>query len=284
MRSWRLAGLAFGVVVAALAWSEARRPLRCRTEGVVRRTGRNLAIAVTGLGGSLVAETLVADRAGRWAERRRIGALRRLPMPPAARAVAGFLLLDYTLYLWHVVNHRLPWLWRFHLVHHVDRDLDASTGVRFHFAELALTALLRGVQVVLLGVDRRTLTLWQRLLVLSVLFHHSNVRLPLGLERRLSRFVVTPRMHGIHHSEIRDETDSNYSSMLSCWDAMHRTLRLNVPQQCIRIGVPGYRDPSELTLRPVLLLPFLPQRPSWTPTAGLPPRAEPGLTPSVLSS
>jgi sterol desaturase/sphingolipid hydroxylase (fatty acid hydroxylase superfamily) len=283
MRMRALAWLGVGAAITALAWSEARRPLRRRTQRVVGRVVRNLAVAATGVAGSLAAEALVVEHLGRWAERRRVGVLRRMPLPSGVRAVAGFLALDYTLYLWHVLNHRAQWLWRFHLVHHVDRDLDASTGLRFHFGELALTALLRTAQVVLLGVDRRTLSIWQRLLVLSVLFHHSNVRLPLGLERRLNRIIVTPRMHGIHHSEIREETDSNFSSMLSCWDALHRTLRLNVPQEVITIGVPGYRDSRELTLGPILLLPFMPQRPSWEPTAGLPVRAAPGLPASGLA-
>jgi sterol desaturase/sphingolipid hydroxylase (fatty acid hydroxylase superfamily) len=86
------------------------------------------------------------------------------------------------------------------------------------------------------------------LLFCSILFHHSNVRLPIGLERRLSRFVMTPRLHGIHHSIIEAEAHSNWSSGLTLWDWLHGTLRLNVPQPAITIGAPSYRDPRELTL------------------------------------
>ena len=152
-------------------------------------------------------------------------------MPRALRVVLGFLLLDYTLYLWHRMNHHAPLLWRFHAVHHVDLDLDTTTGLRFHFGELAMAAGFRALQVLLLGVDRDTLRLWQQLLVLSVVFHHSNLELPVEIEARLNGLLVTPRMHGIHHSTRADETDSNYSSLLSCWDRLHRSLRLDVPQE-----------------------------------------------------
>ena len=103
------------------------------------------------------------------------GLLRWLPVPRALRVVLGFLLLDYTLYLWHRLNHRVPFLWRFHAVHHIDLDLDTTTGLRFHFGELSLAAWFRAAQVLLLGVDRETLRLWQQMLVLSVIFHHSNL-------------------------------------------------------------------------------------------------------------
>ena len=109
--------------------------------------------------------------------------------------------MDYTLYVWHILTHRVPLLWRFHAVHHVDLDLDASTALRFHFGELAVSVPYRAAQIALLGVDAEALSYWQMFLSLSVLFHHSNVRLPREFESVLSWFVVTPRMHGIHHSK-----------------------------------------------------------------------------------
>jgi sterol desaturase/sphingolipid hydroxylase (fatty acid hydroxylase superfamily) len=87
-------------------------------------------------------------------------------------------MMDYTLYLWHVLTHRVPFLWRFHAVHPIDLDLDASTALRFHFGELAVSVLYRAAQVVLVGVDTEALTCWQMFLSLSILFHYSNVRLP----------------------------------------------------------------------------------------------------------
>lgn len=93
--------------------------------------------------------------------------------------------------------------------------------------------------------------------------HHSNVRLPIGVERSLNILIVTPRMHSIHHSIIRDETDSNWSSGLTLWDWVHGTLRLNVPQKEITIGVPAYRASGETSLLKMLTVPFIKQRPSW---------------------
>ena len=150
----------------------------------------------------------------------------------------------------------MPFLWRFHAVHHIDLDLDSTTGWRFHFGELTMAAGFRAAQILLLGVDREVLRLWQQMLVLSVVFHHSNLELPIAIERRLARVIVTPRVHGIHHSTRADETDSNYSSLLSCWDRLHRSLRLNVPQASITIGVPGFDRASEVTLAASLTLPF----------------------------
>ncbi|HZG54488.1 MAG TPA: sterol desaturase family protein, partial [Pyrinomonadaceae bacterium] len=152
--------------------------------------------------------------------------------------------------------------WRFHLVHHADLDLDASTALRFHFGELLFSVAWRAAQVLALGVSPRSLSTWQSLLFVSILFHHSNARLPIGVERRLNLILVTPRMHGIHHSTVREERDANWSSGLTLWDRLHGTLRLNVPQAEIEIGVPAYRAPEELGLVALLKLPFGAERPA----------------------
>jgi sterol desaturase/sphingolipid hydroxylase (fatty acid hydroxylase superfamily) len=112
------------------------------------------------------------------------------------------------------------------------------------------------------------MSIWQTGLLMSILFHHSNVQLPIGMERRIGRVFVTPRMHGIHHSQVREETDSNWSSGLTLWDWLHGTLRLNVPQRAITVGVPAFQDPADVTLPKMLALPFEPQRPHWAATDG----------------
>ena len=186
--------------------------------------------------------------------------------PRWAVLLATVVLLDYTLWWWHWASHRVPFLWRFHLVHHVDRDLDASTALRFHFGELALSVPVRALQVVVIGVDVQGLWLWQTILFASILFHHSNVRLPARIERLLVLLIVTPRMHGIHHSDVIEETNSNWSSLLSAWDFLHRTSRLEVPQESITIGVPAFNDPRDVTLGRILVLPFQHQRNDWSRT------------------
>jgi len=253
----------FGAAVGTLYLVERLRPLRTRKEPGTARVGRNLTIGLLAGATTAASEWPIVAPVRRLVERRQLGLLRQLPLSRTARAILGFLLLDYTLYLWHRMNHYVPVLWRFHAVHHVDLDLDSTTGLRFHFGELALAAAFRAAQVLVLGVDDATLRTWQRLLVLSVVFHHSNLRLPIELERRLVRVLVTPRMHGIHHSVVREETDSNWSSGLTVWDRLHGTLRLDVPQVAIDIGVPAYREPSEVGLASMLALPFGEERPTW---------------------
>jgi sterol desaturase/sphingolipid hydroxylase (fatty acid hydroxylase superfamily) len=266
-RRWGTA--AFSLALGGLFVLERLRPLRARREPGPARVVRNAIVGLLAGATTACAEFPVVAPVQRLAERRRLGMLRWLPLPRALRITLGFLLLDYTLYMWHWLNHRLPLLWRFHAVHHIDLDLDSTTGVRFHFGELTLAAGFRAAQIVVLGVDRETLRLWQQLLVMSVIFHHSNLELPIEVEQRLSRVLVTPRMHGIHHSTRADETDSNYSSLLSCWDRLHRSLRLNVPQASITIGVPGFSSPTDVTLAKSLALPFRPDRPLLPPAAAV---------------
>lgn len=100
----------------------------------------------------------------------------------------------------------------------------------------------------------------QRLLVASVIFHHSNLELPERPERRLQTWIVTPRLHGIHHSTRAADTNSNFSSLLSCWDRLHRSLRVDTPQSAITIGVDGYLEPKEVTFARCVMQPFVAQR------------------------
>lgn len=261
-----------GAFLGLVLW-ETRRPLRKRTtEPKLRRDARNLAIA--GLSGAAIrlAEAPVVVPLARTVERRRLGLLKQANLPAWVEIPLAVALMDYTLYLWHVLVHKVPWLWRFHQAHHVDLDMDTSTALRFHFAEMIISVPWRAAQVALLGVSPRGLSAWQTFTLLSILFHHSNAHLPPRWERWLSRLVVTPRMHGIHHSIIQDETDSNWSSGLTIWDWLHGTLRLDIPQEQIVIGVAAYRDPREVTLPKVLKLPLGRQRDAWRLPDGTRPR------------
>ncbi|HZH91062.1 MAG TPA: sterol desaturase family protein [Pyrinomonadaceae bacterium] len=278
--TWVGASLAAGAY-GALVWLERGRPLRRRTvESKLERNARNLAVAGFAAVALQLAERPVVERLTSLVERRKVGLLKRVALPRALEVALAVVLLDYTLYVWHVLAHRVPALWRFHLVHHADLDLDASTALRFHFGELVVSVPWRAAQVLSIGVSPRSFSTWQSLLFVSILFHHSNVRLPVGVERRLNKFVVTPRMHGIHHSTVRRERDANWSSGLTLWDKLHGTLRLNVPQAAIEIGVPSYREPGELGLTDILKLPFGTERGTEQP---LPEARTARSTPSVAA-
>ncbi len=249
----------------AILVAERSRPLRRRTQSEPRRELQNLAL---GAGSALMvslAETPVVEALARRAETKRRGLVQWLPWPAWARDLLGMVLMDYTLYLWHVLTHKVPALWRLHLVHHVDLDLDASTAVRFHAVDMIVSAPWRYAQVALIGLSPSGIRLWRAFFFLSILFHHSNLRLPERWERRLSWVLTTPRMHGIHHSAVHDETDSNWSSGLSFWDRLHGTFRLDVRQSEIAVGVPAYGSAKDVALRASLALPFRRQRDDWMP-------------------
>lgn len=198
-----------------------------------------------------------------WTNENRAGLLQLLHLPAWAEGVAGFLLLDLSFYYWHRLNHKIPFLWRFHNVHHIDPDLDASTGFRFHFGEVALSTIFRVIQVLALGISIPLFVIYEFVFQIATYFHHSNLRLPERIDRLLNLGMVTPRMHGIHHSNFREETNSNYSVVISLWDRIHRTFRSDISQANIDIGVPGYAQPDDNRLFSVILAPFRAQRDYW---------------------
>ncbi|MEP6635198.1 MAG: sterol desaturase family protein [Acidobacteriota bacterium] len=274
MPAWLSGSLILGAF-GALLWFERRRPLRREVEPKLTRDARNLAVAGLGAVALQVTENPIAKWLTALVERRQLGLLKLVHLPVWLETALAVVLLDYTLYVWHVVTHKVPFLWRFHLPHHVDLDLDASTALRFHFGELVLSVPWRAGQIIGIGVSPLALSIWQTLLLLSILFHHSNIELPIAMERGLNRLIVTPRMHGIHHSMVEDETNSNWSSGLAMWDRLHRTIRLNVPQDEITIGVPAYREPEDVELLKIIPMPFGRQQAKWQLPENGEPRRDP---------
>ncbi len=263
-----LVAVTFLILLGLESWQPLRKPVSSKWVRIARNfTTGGISLALLNL---LQAPVLVPFAL--WAETHRIGLLNLVPLPPAIRIGMAVIFLDYTLWVWHRWNHVIPFLWRFHLIHHVDRDMDASTAFRFHFGEQTLSIGYRLVQVGVIGADPTSIWLWHALVVVAIVFHHSNTRLPLWLERLLVKVVVTPRMHGIHHSNYRNEANGNWSSLLSAWDYLHGTMLLNVPQECVEIGVPAYRKEQDVTLPKILVMPFLAQREDWLGDEG--PRLE----------
>jgi sterol desaturase/sphingolipid hydroxylase (fatty acid hydroxylase superfamily) len=138
-----------------------------------------------------------------------------------------------------------------------------STAFRFHFMEIGFSAAFRVVQILVIGGPPSIFIAYELTFQLNTLFQHSNVRLPIAAERWLSCVLVTPRMHGVHHSQVREENNSNWSSVFSFWDRGHRTLRLNVPQSQVDIGIPAYSRRGDNRFDNVLLMPFRRQRDYW---------------------
>lgn len=191
------------------------------------------------------------------------GILKLLPNNIIIQASAAFLLMDLSFYYWHRLNHKVNILWRFHNVHHIDRDMDVSTGFRFHFAEVALSSIFRFLQVLVIGPSLLIFLSYEFIFQMCTFFHHSNLRLPLALDNLLKWLVVTPRMHEIHHSNFKNETDSNYSVVFSFWDRIHKTFTKNVPMERVVIGVPGYSEPGDNSLKNLIISPFRKQKDYW---------------------
>ncbi|HUR81321.1 MAG TPA: sterol desaturase family protein [Thermoanaerobaculia bacterium] len=269
MSAWTLP-VVVAAMFAAMTLFETLSPLRDRVEPRLRRLIRNLAAGGVSLAAMTLLQTPILVPVATAVQDRGIGLLHWIALPRVVSVVIAVLMLDYTLWIWHWACHRVPFLWRFHLPHHVDRDMDASTALRFHFGELALSIPVRAAQIAIIGADPLAVAIWQCVLFASILFHHSNTRLPRKLEAVLALVIVTPRMHGIHHSARFDETSSNWSSMFSVWDFLHRTFRFDVPDERIDIGVPAYRDPRDVTIGKVLTMPFRRQREDWSGISSAP--------------
>lgn len=241
------------LVLAALEWA-APRP--ARTQPRLRRWAANLGLIAVDmlaqrltLGAAAVSAAAVAQAHG-W------GVLPLLPLPEWARAVLGFLALDFAIYLQHRATHGLPLLWRLHRVHHTDLDLDVTTALRFHPGEILLSLLWKMLLAVALGVSPGVMLAFEAVLNLSALFTHANIRLPDRLDAALRRLICTPDFHRVHHSTDRAETESNYGFFLSLWDRICRTHR---PQPRaghtgMALGLPDH--PNNLTLPALLLTPF----------------------------
>lgn len=259
-QSGRLFGAFVLWVFGALLWAERRRSLRGSVENPRERFARNMAVAGVTAAVVQFTERPIVTPLARYVDARRVGLCYRIQgrtaISDGVRDALAILLMDYSLYLWHGLEHRVPALYRFHQVHHADLDLDTSTAFRFHFGEFLASVPWRAAQILVIGVSPRALAVWQRLTTLSVMFHHSNVRLPPRVERWLGRVVMTPSLHGIHHSMASDEQNSNWSSGLALWDRLHGTDRANVRQDTIEIGISMYRTPGDVTFRRLVAMPF----------------------------
>jgi sterol desaturase/sphingolipid hydroxylase (fatty acid hydroxylase superfamily) len=222
------------------------------TGGWLRRWGKNIALTAINAG---LSPLLVIPLSAFAAQ----GAVPWRPVWLSGYWGLAFdlILLDLWIYWWHRANHQIAFLWRFHEIHHLDEFLDATTAVRFHFGEVALSALARSIAIYLFAAPLGSVVIFETLVRLSALFHHSNIRLMPSLERVLSRVVVTPSIHWVHHHAIRADTDSNYATVLSFWDRIFATRSPTRRSADMAIGVEHCHDRA---LAALLLRPFQPAR------------------------
>ncbi len=193
-----------------------------------------------------------------FAAENKIGFFNILPIPLYLNVILTFIIFDLMIYIQHVITHKVGFLWRIHRVHHADIEVDVTTGIRFHPFEIVLSLLYKMSLVVVMGPVAFAIVLYEIMLNGAALFTHSNIVLHKKIERGLRRFFVTPAMHRIHHSAIKQETDSNFGNILSLWDKLFKTYRA-VPAMGydkMRIGLAEFRQPASDKIVALLKIPF----------------------------
>lgn len=246
------------VLILLLSW-ESFAPY---FEFFVHRTSDRVRHATRNLGLGLVNATLNASicvalwwTTANWAQSHDFGLLNWFTLPRWTSLIAAFLLIDLWMYAWHRLNHRIPFLWRFHRVHHSDPFMDVTTAHRFHIGEIAFSCLLRIPVIALTGVQIWELALYEIAMFTVVQLHHANITLSAPLDRALRLLFVTPFLHKVHHSRLQPETDSNYSSLFSFWDRLFRSFRLREDPHTIHFGLDEFTAPEHQTYTALLSMP-----------------------------
>jgi sterol desaturase/sphingolipid hydroxylase (fatty acid hydroxylase superfamily) len=252
-------GVFFGVL-AVLAGLERFSPRRPLVQPRSHRWFTNLALVLIDtltVRALALALPILAVAAAADAGRLDLGLFNQLDWPVWVELLFAVLIFDFAIWLQHLITHKVPLFWRFHRVHHADRDFDVTTALRFHPVEIAASAALKVGLVYLIGPSAMAVIVFEILLNATAMFNHANLRLPLGLDRVLRLVLVTPDMHRVHHSVRRDEHDSNYGFSLSVWDRIFRTY---VPQpaaghEAMTVGL-EWQDDRPMKLAWALRLPF----------------------------
>ena len=172
------------------------------------------------------------------------------------RIAVAILLFDLWMYLWHRVNHAIPFLWRFHKVHHSDPNMDVSTATRFHTGEIIFSSVLRIGILVLLGMTLWELFIYEIISILVIQFHHANINLPERIDNFLKLFIVTPSLHKVHHSKWQPETDSNFSTIFSFWDRLFSTYNQEREPEEIQLGLDEYDNEEDQEFAGIIRMPL----------------------------
>jgi sterol desaturase/sphingolipid hydroxylase (fatty acid hydroxylase superfamily) len=250
--------IAFAAVLMLLAAGEWLSPRRRLTIHRRQRWPGNIAVVIIDTLVLRVVFPTAAVGAALVAEANGWGLLNRVGISSWLAIVVAVIVLDLVIYAQHVAFHAVPPLWRLHRMHHADLDIDVTTGLRFHPLEILLSMVIKLGAVMALGAPALAVMIFEILLNATSMFSHSNIRLPLWIDRPLRRIVVTPDMHRVHHSIVARETQSNFGFNLPWWDRLFGTYRAQpeAGHDGMTIGLPVFRDPAELRLDRLLLQPF----------------------------
>jgi sterol desaturase/sphingolipid hydroxylase (fatty acid hydroxylase superfamily) len=247
----------FGILLLMALW-EAFAPRRVPRTSKTARWFNNLSLTLlNSLAGRLLF-FLPAAGLALSAEAQGWGILPRLNVPPLAAGVVSILILDFSIYLQHLIFHKVRLLWFIHGLHHTDLDIDVTTGTRFHPLEIVLSLVIKMGVIVLVGVPAGAFLVFEVLLNGTSVFNHGNIRINPAVDRFLRLVLVTPDMHRVHHSVIIRERDSNYGFNLPWWDRLLGTYT-DQPRdghEDMVIGLANFRDPKALSLPRLLMLPF----------------------------
>jgi sterol desaturase/sphingolipid hydroxylase (fatty acid hydroxylase superfamily) len=249
---------AFLVMFGVMAAWELTAPRRVLRETKALRWANNLALSTLNAALERIVPPVASIGIAAFAADRGMGLLNVFHVPFAIAILVSMLVLDLAIYLQHLMFHAVPLFWRAHRVHHADLDFDVTTGARFHPFEIGLSLLIKAAVILVLGPPAVAVLAFEVLLNASSMFNHSNVRIPVALDRRLRWFVVTPDMHRVHHSIDPRETNSNFGFNLPWWDRLFGTYCAQplAGHEAMTIGIAQFRSPRELQLDRVLVQPF----------------------------
>ena len=252
-------GFFFGMLTAMAGW-EVLAPRRVLTTSKPGRWTNNLGIVFLN---SFVLRLLFPAGAvglALFAGKQGWGLLNYFEVPYFVAVALSVVAMDFAIYLQHIMFHAVPALWRLHRMHHADLDFDVTTGARFHPIEIVLSMLIKFAVIVVLGAPALAVIIFEVLLNATAMFNHSNVRMPLALDRVIRRLIVTPDMHRVHHSILDHETNSNFGFNLSWWDRLFGTYQ-DQPEQGhekMTIGIRDFREPKQADrLDGMLMIPFV---------------------------
>ncbi len=252
-------GFFFGVLAIMYLW-ELMAPRRVLTVSKVHRWINNIGIVF--LNSFLLRIIFPAAAAGMavFAQRHGWGLFNYVQIPYTIVVVVSVVIMDFAIYLQHVMFHALPVFWRMHRMHHADLDFDVTTGVRFHPLEIILSMLIKFAVIAVLGPPVLAVVVFEVVLNATSMFNHGNVRMLRVVDYALRCFMVTPDMHRVHHSMEDHETNSNFGFNLSWWDRLLGTYRdqPRMGHEGLTIGIRDFRDTNHcVNLSGMLAIPFI---------------------------